>query len=294
VIEILEPGPLGTVQDLGRPGHAALGVGASGAADRGSLRLANRLVGNPEGTAGLELTLGGLRARFERPAIVALTGAPCPARVDARAVDMNGPIDVPAGATLTLGAPQEGLRTYLAVRGGIAVPPVLGARCTDLLSGIGPDPLRAGTRLPIGDEAVGFPVVDLAPRPGYAQPPVPALRIVPGPRDDWFAPGALAALCAAEYEVTAQTNRVGTRLDGPPLRRAAEARAELPPEGMVAGALQVPPDGRPILFLADHPVTGGYPVLAVVADADLDRAAQLRPGDRVRFRPLSPTAGPLR
>jgi len=280
MIEVLDPGPLGTVQDLGRPGHASLGVGGSGAADRGSLRLANRLVGNPERAAGLELTYGGLRARFGRTVTIALTGAPCPVSVGGRGMAMNGPISAPAGQELVVGRPTEGLRTYLAVRGGIGVPTVLGSRSTDLLSLIGPPALRPGSLLPIGDEAVGWPNVDVAPCAGLAGEAT--VRIIPGPRDDWFRPEAMVLLCSHAYQVTADSNRIGARLDGPALPRANDA--QLPPEGMVRGALQVPPDGRPILFLADHPVTGGYPVIAVVRDRDLDRTAQLRPGDSIRFR----------
>jgi len=280
MIEIIHPGPLGTVQDLGRPGHAGLGVGASGAADRSSLRLANRLVGNPERAAAVELTFGGLRARFGRAATVALTGAPCPVRVGVRAAAVNGPIYVRAGEELTVGPPERGLRTYLAVRGGIDVPPVLGSRSTDLLSQIGPPVLRPGSMLPIGDEAEGWPNVDLAPR---AEPAAgAALRILLGPRDGWYLPEAIDLLCSHEFQVSAQSNRIGARLDGPSLPRAVHE--QLPPEGMVRGALQVPPDGRPILFLADHPVTGGYPVIAVVSGPDLDRTGQLRPGGRVRFQ----------
>ena len=281
---ILAPGPLTTVQDLGRPGLAALGVGASGAADRASLRLANRLVGNAEAAAALELTLGGLQVRVAgtaaAPAIVALTGAPCPVQVGGRAVGMNGPVAVRPGEVIAVGAPTDGVRTYLAVRGGVAVPPVLGARSTDTLSGLGPEPVRAGTVLPIGAETTGFPVVDQAPvrRPGGDA----VLRVLPGPRADWFAPDALRTLGSDPYVVTAESNRIGVRLDGPELRRTESA--ELPPEGMVRGALQVPPRGRPVLLLADHPVTGGYPVIGVVLDADVDRAGQLRPGDRVRFQ----------
>ncbi|WP_194911749.1 biotin-dependent carboxyltransferase family protein [Catenulispora rubra] len=277
---VLAPGPLTTVQDLGRPGLAALGVGASGAADRRSLRLANRLVGNAEGAAALELTLGGLQVRVAGAAIVALTGAPCPVTVGGRSVGMNGPIAVRPGEVIVVGTPAEGVRTYLAVRGGLAVPAVLGARSTDTLSGLGPEPVRAGSVLPIGSETTGFPLVDQAPVRGLAGDAV--LRVVPGPRADWFDPDALRTLGADPYLVTAESNRIGVRLDGPELRRTESA--ELPPEGMVRGALQVPPSGRPVLLLADHPVTGGYPVIGVVADEDVDRAGQLRPGDRVRFR----------
>lgn len=281
VIEILRPGPFTTVQDLGRPGRAALGVGCSGAADRASLRLANRLVGNVEGAAALELTYGGLCARFGAAAVVALTGAPCPVTVGGRMAGMDGPIAVRAGQELVVGMPTAGLRTYVAVRGGIGVPAVLGSRSTDTLSGIGPPVPQPGTRLPVGGQGAGFPNVDLAPRRALEAEPVLQLR--PGPREDWFEPGALAALCSSAYEVGAQSNRIGVRLGGRVLRRAAAG--ELASEGVVRGALQVPPDGLPIVFLADHPVTGGYPVIAVLDDAGVDRAGQLRPGDRVRFRP---------
>lgn len=280
MIEIMRSGPFSTVQDLGRPGLAALGVTRSGAADRGSLRLANRLVGNAESAAGLEMTYGGLAARFHTLTTIALTGAACPADLDGRQVSNNGPITVRPGQQLTLGAPTHALRTYLAVRGGIDVAPVLGSRSTDTLSGIGPDALQAGARLPVGSETVGFPPIDFAPRSGYSDDTV--LQIVPGPRDDWFTPEALSTLCSAVYQVSSDSNRVGTRLSGPAPERAVHR--ELPSEGMVRGALQIPPSGGPILFLADHPTTGGYPVIAVVADQDIDQAAQLRPGQRVHFR----------
>ena len=296
--EVLSPGPLTTVQDLGRPGLASVGVGPSGAADRGSLRLANRLVGNPESAAALEMTYGGLRIRFTAAATIALTGAAVDGvgigggGIGSRSaggtgmgagigigIGMNGPIHVTAGQEIAIGIPREGLRTYLAVRGGIDVPEVLGSRSTDTLSGIGPPVLEAGTRLPIGTRAAAFPNVDLAP----PQPLGPALlSVLPGPRDDWFVPDALATLTESAYVLTKDSNRVGARLDGPELKRGVHE--ELPSEGMVRGALQVPPHGQPILFLADHPVTGGYPVIAVVVDADLDRAAQLRAGDAVAFR----------
>lgn len=280
-LEVVTPGPLTTVQDLGRPGYAALGVGVSGAADRASLRLANRLVGNAEGAAALELTLGGLRVRAgDATVVVALTGAPCPVKAGGRAAGMDSPITVRPGEVVAVGTPASGIRTYLAVRGGVAVPPVLGARSTDMLSGLGPEPIRAGSILPIGNETTGFPLVDQA----FVHRPAgdAVLRVVPGPRVDWFAADALRTLCAEPYAVTAESNRIGVRLDGPELQRTESA--ELPPEGMVRGALQVPPQGRPVLLLADHPVTGGYPVIAVVVDEDVDRAGQVRPGERVRFR----------
>ncbi|NUR83924.1 MAG: biotin-dependent carboxyltransferase family protein [Nonomuraea sp.] len=273
MIEVLAPGPYATVQDLGRPGYAHLGVPRSGAADARSLRLANRLVGNPEDAAGIELTYGGARLAFRAGAWVAVTGAPCPFPGG-----MGTPFWVRAGAELAFGTPGWGLRTYVAVRGGIAVEPVLGSRATDSLSGLGPAPLRAGTVLPVGVPA-GEISTDLAP-PG--ERPEPVLRVIPGPREDWFAAGALRELAAEPYLISHDSNRVGVRLAGRELKRSRTG--ELPSEGMVTGAIQVPPSGQPIVFLADHPPTGGYPVIGVVAEADLPVAAQLRPGDAVRFR----------
>ncbi|GAB2928330.1 biotin-dependent carboxyltransferase family protein [Nonomuraea fastidiosa] len=280
MIEVVAPGPYATVQDLGRPGFAHLGVPCSGAADAPALRLANRLVGNAEWLAGIELTFGGARLRFADAAWVAVTGAPLEVRAAGASgvrPGMGAPFWVPAGAELRFGLPAEGLRTYVAVRGGIAVEPVLGSRSTDSLSGLGPPPLRAGTVLPVGVPD-GTITVDQAPLPG---PRPPVLRVVPGPRDDWFEAGALKVLCDRPYEVSQDSNRVGVRLLGAELARARQG--ELPSEGMVTGAIQVPPSGQPIVFLADHPPTGGYPVIAVVLSADLPVAAQLRPGDRVRF-----------
>ena len=286
-LRVSATGPLTTVQDLGRPGRAALGVGPSGAADRAALRLANRLVGNPEGAAALEVTLGGLEVRAGDELVVALTGAPSPAAVDGRAVASYAVVALRAGQLLTLAAPLTGLRTYVAVRGGIDVPAVLGSRSTDVLAGIGPPALAAGDTLPVGHPPPGFPAVDVAP----VAPPVGGdlvLRVVIGPRADWFAPEALRLLARTSWEVTPDSDRVGMRLSGPRLRRARAG--ELPSEGMVRGALQVPPSGQPTLLLADHPVTGGYPVIAVVPDRDADRAAQARPGQRLRFHPLAPAS----
>ncbi|MFB9840100.1 5-oxoprolinase subunit C family protein, partial [Actinoallomurus acaciae] len=210
---------------------------------------------------------------FDAGAWVAVTGAPLLVRPGT----MNAPFHVPAGAVVEFGTPSSGVRTYVAVRGGMEVEPVLGRRSTDVLSGLGPPPLSAGDRLDLG-RATGPITVDVAPVP---EPEIePVLRIAPGPRDDWFE--TLAPLTGAAYEVTAQSNRVGVRLEGPALTRRREG--ELPSEGMVTGSLQVPPNGLPIIFLADHPTTGGYPVAAVLAADDVPRAAQLRPGQRVRFR----------
>lgn len=279
MIEVMRAGPLTTIQDLGRPGHAHLGVGRSGAVDRPSLRLANRLVGNVEGAAALELTFGGLVLRATRAVTVALTGAPCDAVVGGRARDLFAPLALAAGDVLEIGMPSRGVRTYLAVRGGIDCDPVLGSRATDLLSHLGPEPLRGGDELTVGRPDGDVPGVDVAPV--RRLPDEPVLRVVPGPRADWFMPEALTLLGRTSYEVTPSSDRVGVRLDGPPLERSRTG--ELPSEGMVEGAVQVPPDGHPVVFLADHPVTGGYPVIAVVHPDDVAVAAQLRPGQPVCF-----------
>jgi biotin-dependent carboxylase-like uncharacterized protein len=277
VIHVLDPGPRTLIQDQGRPGYAELGVGRAGAADRGSLRSANRLVGNPPHLAGLEIANGGLLIELTAAATLALTGAGCPANVD-----FGVALSLPAGARITLGRPGTGLRTYLAVRGGIDVDPVLGSRSYDTLSGIGPDPLRPGDRLRIGP---GGPhdVIDAVVA---ARVPGSPLRVLAGPRDDWFE-GGVSALLGSSWMVRADSDRIGTRLDGPPLIRWWHRRDdELPSEATRPGALQIPPDGRPILLGPDAPVTGGYPVVAVVHSADLDHAGQLRPGQIVRFRVL--------
>ncbi len=281
MIEVLSPGSLTTIQDLGRPGWAHLGVPPSGAADPRSLRLANRLVGNAEGAAVLEATIRGPVLRFDRAAVVALAGAPVEARVDGRPVAMHAVERLRAGDVLDVGLATAGARTYLAVRGGIGAEPVLGSRSTDVLSGLGPPVLAAGTRLTVGDGAVTWPVTEVAPVPPLGARPV--LRVVAGPRDHRFAPDALSVLCGAPWEVGSASNRVGVRLGGPPLAPIDET--ELESEGLVTGALEVPPSGQPVLLLTDHPTTGGYPVLAVVVAADLPAAGQLRPGNGVAFRP---------
>lgn len=279
-LEVLATGPMATVQDTGRFGHAALGVGRSGAADPDSYALANRILANPEGAAALETTLGGLRVRARGAVTVAVTGAEAPVRVNGRGAAVNEVLRLPDGAELALGAPARGLRSYLAVRGGVAVPPVLGSRSTDVLAGLGPAVLRTGDLLPVGPAPSAFPNLDHVPVQALGGDRV-ELRVELGPREDWFTERALAALLAEDYEVTSRSDRVGARLSGPALERAREG--ELPSEGMVAGSLQVPPGGEPVLFLADHPVTGGYPVIAVVRSADLPKAAQARPGTRIRF-----------
>lgn len=268
VVEVLATGGSTTVQDLGRPGYAAIGVPRSGAFDRTALRLANRLVGNAEGAAALEITLGGLMIRLRRACTVALTGAACDG------LDWGEPRSLAAGTEVRLATPSSGLRSYLAFRGGLDVEPVLGARSSDSLSGLGPPPVEPGTLLSLGSPA--RPVASaLAWRTG----PTHSVLVDPGPRTDWFDGDVLAALITARWTVRADSDRVGVRLDGPRLARVYAG--ELASEPTLPGAVQVPADGRPIVFGPDAPVTGGYPVIAVVRD--LDQFAQLRPGQSVRF-----------
>lgn len=279
-LEVVDTGPMTTVQDEGRFGHAGLGVGRSGAADLRSYALVNRLLANPRGTAALETTLGGLRVRAHGPVTVAVTGAEVPLRIDGRGAATHTVLHLSDGAELTMGAPTRGLRSYLGVRGGVDVPPVLGSRSTDVLAGLGPDLPVSGTSLPVGPVPDGFPRMDHVPTTPVGGPRT-TLRIILGPREDWFTDRAVDTLLSSEYEVTPRSDRVGARLTGPVLERSRGG--ELPSEGMIAGSLQVPPGGEPVLFLADHPVTGGYPVVAVVRAADLPKAAQAGPGTRVRF-----------
>lgn len=278
-LTVLATGPLTTVQDAGRPGQAALGIGPSGACDRASYLLANRLVGNSLDAAVLEVTFGGLHVRADQDVVVVTTGARCEG-----AWTHNAPATLRSGQELRLGTPAGGLRTYLAVRGGFAVEPVLGSRSTDVLSGLGPPPVSAGDVLAVGEPDQPPSSVDLAPLADPSDGDV-TVRVTPGPRRDWFTDEAWASLVGQPYTATNDSNRVGVRLEGSPLERARSD--ELPSEGMVRGALQVPPSGKPVLFLADHPATGGYPVIGYVVDEDVDRCAQLRPGQVLHLRPAT-------
>jgi biotin-dependent carboxylase-like uncharacterized protein len=282
LMTVLRTGPLVVIKDGGRVGHAALGVAPSGAADRGALARANFLVGNPAGAAALECTLGGLRVRFDEPAVVALTGTDATLTVDGAAFDPDEAVPVPAGAEVRLGMPRAGLRSYLAVRGGIDVPPVLGSRSTDP-AGVGPPRPRPGDELPIGTLSEAGAAVAAVP---LVTDEVIELEVDLGPREDWFTSEAVAVFLGEAYTVTPASDTVGLRLDGPALQR--RRTEELPSEGVVRGSVQVPPDGKPIIFQADHPVTGGYPVIAVLTPEAADRAAQTRPGRRVRFVAAEP------
>lgn len=279
VIDVLDPGPLTTVQDLGRVGHGAWGIGSGGAADRGSLRLANRLVGNPESAAALETLLGGLTLRFTKGALVAVTGAEAAPFVDDRPALIDGPQWIPDGSVLRLETPRHGLRSYVAVRGGLATEVVLGSRSVDLRGGLG-RALAAGDTVAVGTDVAGAPLVSHAPRRPRADGPV-RLTACLGPRDDWFTSDALRQLAGAAYVVAADSDRVGVRLSGPALERSTTA--ELVSEPALRGAVEVPPDGQPIVLGADHPTTIGYPVVAVLDGDSSDAAAQCRPGETVTF-----------
>lgn len=284
-LQVLACGPLTLVQDHGRTGYAAFGVGRSGAADRAAYRLGQRLVANPDGAAGLEITLGGFAARAVGGALtVVVTGAPAPARLDDRPVGHAAVLTIADGATLRLDRPLAGLRSYLAVRGGLTVPAVLGSRSTDTLSGIGPPPVTPGQRLPVGDvlEIGPGPLVDLAPVPPSVSGQLD-IGVLPGPRSDWLADHA--SLTRSLWRIGPDSDRVGVRLIGP-VAPWSQARVgtELPSEAVLPGAVQLPPSGQPVVLMADAPTTGGYPVVAVVREADLDRLAQGRPGQPVRLQ----------
>ncbi|MFD4744927.1 biotin-dependent carboxyltransferase family protein [Streptomyces rubiginosohelvolus] len=281
LLYVVRPGALTTVQDAGRPGHAHLGVGRAGALDAPAARLANRLVGNPPDAAVLETTLTGCAVRPDRPVVAVVGGAGCRVTVDGRPVAWGAPVRVPAGAVLEAGPAGTGLRSYLAFAGGLVPDPVLGSRSADLLSGLGPAPLSADDELPLGEPASGGPPPHTGPVPWPGAPAELVLPVHPGPRHDWFTEGALRTLLTAAYRVSPHSNRIGLRTEGPPLERSRTE--ELPSEGMVLGAIQVPPDGRPVVFLNDHPTTGGYPVVGVVPERALAAAAQAVPGTRLRF-----------
>lgn len=283
-LEILDGGPLTTVQDLGRPGHAAVGIGGAGAADRRSHALANRLVGNPAEAATLEVLLGGLTFRAGSTVTFAVTGAEVDVLLgpNRKPLGYNARHHIPASTVVELGPARAGLRCYVAVRGGIDCAEVLGSRSRDTLAGIGPAPLRAGDLLDIGTCVLPLPATDLAPvAPAGAERAT--LRVHRGPRDDWLADAD--DLVATTWQVSDRASRVGARLvakRGPGVRMRDPGR-QLPSEGAGLGAIQVPPGGEPVIFLADHPVTGGYPVAGVLVNEDVDRAAQLRPGAEVRL-----------
>jgi KipI family sensor histidine kinase inhibitor len=296
-LRIVSPGLHSLIEDLGRHGHSALGVSTAGALDRASLRRANRVLGNAPSAAAIETVGGGLKVQAIGDQVLAVTGAPSELTIETpsefnpsesgepglpRTVPMATPFALRDGEVLSLGQPSAGFRCYVALRGGVDAAPVLGSRSTDTMSGIGPAPLAAGQLLASGGDAECGVVGNPELQPDFPGTGVTVLDVVPGPRADWFDEEAVAALCGQDWEVTPRSNRVGMRLQGTPLQRSR--KGELPSEGTVAGAIQMPPEGLPVLFLADHPITGGYPVIAVVVDHQLDLAAQVPIGGSIRFR----------
>jgi len=278
-IHVQSTGGLTLVQDLGRSGWAHQGVGQSGAADRTAFALAQRLVGNPADAAALETTLGGLQVRPDGDCIVAVTGAEVDVDIDGSASERCRALLLRAGQTLRLGTVTLGLRTYTAVRGGVDVERILGSRSRDTLGGIGPPPLRPGDELRVGGSA---PITQAWFEAVVANdvPREISLTIIPGPHDDVLDATGWQALTSQRWTVHADSDRIGVRLDGPPLNAPA---ADWPSFPVVPGAVQLPAHGRPIVLGADAGVTGGYPVLGVVEEADLSALAQAQPGTGVRF-----------
>ncbi|RCW22562.1 KipI family sensor histidine kinase inhibitor [Ciceribacter lividus] len=281
-------------QDLGRFGQTGQGVSASGALDQGALKAASRAVGNPPDWACLEITLGGFSFEATGRATIAFAGAPCPILVRDEAgreiaAASYQPIALEPGDVVTLGHPPAGMRSYLAVRGGFSVKPVLGSAATDTLAVVGPEPVGAGGVLALADGREGLTSVSLTETPAFPAPKpgdVVTLDVVLGPRTDWFTEAGLARLTDQLWTVTPQSSRVGIRLSGDqPIERRDSA--ELPSEGTATGAIQVPHSGQPVLFLADHPLTGGYPVIGAVAEYHLDLAGQIPANAKIRFRPVS-------
>jgi KipI family sensor histidine kinase inhibitor len=287
---IERPGFQATIQDAGRRGLGHLGVGRSGALDARSLAEANWLVGNPARAAGIEIAPGGFECRATGDLVLAVTGADAPLTIgeaaadeDQRSAPFRTPFLLRDGERLAFGVPRTGFRSYLALRGGAAVTPVLGSRSTDTLSALGPLPLSAGAIIPVGAEETGdvrYPDKP-ATEPAKKEPVV--LPVTLGPRDDLFSPTAVERFFGSTWTVATAADRVGLRLSGSAGSLPVDAVGELPSEGMATGSIQVPPSGNPILFLNDHPVTGGYPVIGVVDTDVLRLAAQLAPGDRIVF-----------
>jgi biotin-dependent carboxylase-like uncharacterized protein len=286
VLEVLTEGLLTLVEDEGRQGVAHLGVPRGGAADAESHWLANRLVGNPSGSAALEITGRGPTLRCLDEVFVAVVGGDVAVTVDGRRVPSGAVLPLAAGQVLALGATPSALRAVLAVSGGVAAPPLLGSCCTDTLSWTGPAPLTAGATVRAGEATAalgGHLEPTLAPAGDVVR-----LRVLAGPHAEWFGPAVLDDVAQLSFDVAADSNRVGIRLL--PRGPAAIARraGELASMGMVAGAVQVPPDGRPVVLGPDHATLGGYPAVATVIGADLSLLGRLRPGDPVRLVPVTP------
>ena len=284
---MLSPGMLTTVQDLGREGFGPMGVSPSGAADPVALRLGNRLVGNVEGAAALEMTLLGGTFVFPEGAVIALTGSDFGATLDAGPVEMWASLEVRAGQTLRLGGTKTGARCYLCVHGGITVDLVLGSASTHLLSGLGGlegRALRKGDTFNIGPQTKTLEKRRLPPAIFENLAPRKILRCTPGPQCDWFDESAQKTFYGSPYRVGEQSNRMGLRLEGVPV--PADSAGEMLSEGVALGAVQITAGGSPIILFVEQQTTGGYPKIANVISADFHRLGQLRPRDEIRFEPV--------
>jgi biotin-dependent carboxylase-like uncharacterized protein len=290
-LAVVEPGLLTTVQDLGRPGYQRVGVPPSGPMDRAAFVLANRLVGNPDGAAALECTMKGPRLEFRGETVVAVTGAEMSVTLNGRAAPAWTAVRVQPGDVLAVGMAVAGCRAYLALAGGLDLPPVLGSRATYLrgrLGGVEGRALRKGDVLPLGSPAPAPARRAARTVPAGRRPAYPAeveCRVVLGPQADRFTAGGIAAFLAGPYEVTPQADRMGYRLKGPPI---AHARGhDIVSDGIPLGGIQVPGEQQPIVLLVDRQTTGGYTKIATVISADIGRIGQTRPGQRVRFRSVT-------
>jgi antagonist of KipI len=287
-ILVHDPGLFTTVQDLGRDGFGPIGVSPSGAADTIALRLGNRLVGNAMGAAALEMTLVGGTFVFRDDAVVALTGSDFGATLDGVSVATWTSFEARAGATLRLGPTRSGARGYVCVHGGIDVKPFLGSASTHVMTGLGGldgRPLRKGDEVAIGTATVSFRKRTVVRRTLERLAPRKILRVTPGEQSASFAESSRRMLYDGVYRVLEQSNRMGIRLDGPPI--AGDAGGEMITEGVSLGAVQVPPGGLPIVLFVEQQTTGGYPKIANVVSADLASLGQLRPRDEVRFQPVA-------
>lgn len=288
-LHVIKPGMLSTIQDRGRWGLQARGVPVAGPMDPVSHRLANAIVGNDPAAATLEVTLLGPEIVFDDDRAIAVTGAEFSLTAGDRSIPMHTRVLVPAHLPLRFGARQRGARAYLAVAGGIAVTPTLGSRATHLISAMGGldgRPLRAGDRLPLGEQRHARRTPPVPPALTAMPPGEARIRVLPGPQDDYFVPSALDALQSAPYVVGPQSDRMGYRLEGPRLEHARGA--DIISDATPLGVLQVPASGQPILLMADRQTAGGYPKIATVITADMHPAGQLAPGDRIRFAVCSP------
>jgi antagonist of KipI len=291
-IQVQAPGLLTTVQDLGRQGFGPLGVSPSGAADPISLRLGNRLVGNHEGAAGLEMMLLGGTFIFPQGAIVALTGSDFFATLDDVSLNLSTSVEARPGQTIRLGPTSSGARCYLCVQGGISVKPFLGSASTHILSGLGGfegRPLQKGDVVRIGSSTEPFRRRTIAPEVSEHLSRRKVLRVTAGPQSDWFSESSVRSFYASTYRVGEQSNRMGLRLEGGLEDATVSQRSvsHMITEGVSLGAIQVPTGGSPIILFVEQQTTGGYPKIANVISADLHRIGQLRPRDEIRFEQVT-------